>query len=379
MNKLPDDFDPDEYLRLHKDVAAVGMDPVRHYLVHGLAEGRRYKASTGAKNKNSYQSFSSKGSSDSKGKLEALQLDKLPNRSDRSAPLEGMSVLDIGCNEGFFCNEAKRLGAARVLGIDKSKEWISRARNRFPDIEFMDADWWSIPDERFDVILFLSAVHYERDQKKLFDKLIEHLTEDGVLVLECGVVRNMETARWTVVSRAIGDRPKFPTKKLLEEGLLSSYATRSVGPSVGQKGDPIARYVFHCQRKMSTVIIVGGATRQGKSILSAYFAGRGTPKYSTDEFLPRALNDEQVLGEKAHRQLNQASERTQMNLASLGEYIIRHNLAEQICEAILEELPIELPYLLLEGEFLRHPEVAKIVEEGLKAKAVRVWHLSKSG
>jgi tRNA (mo5U34)-methyltransferase len=34
------------------------------------------------------------------------------------ADLTGKSVLDIGCNAGFYSVEMKRRGAARVLGID---------------------------------------------------------------------------------------------------------------------------------------------------------------------------------------------------------------------------------------------------------------------
>ncbi|HEX2494411.1 MAG TPA: class I SAM-dependent methyltransferase [Steroidobacter sp.] len=34
--------------------------------------------------------------------------------------LHGKSVLDIGCAEGFFCLEAARLGASRVIGIDST-------------------------------------------------------------------------------------------------------------------------------------------------------------------------------------------------------------------------------------------------------------------
>lgn len=42
-DKLPDDFDPEEYLWLHGDVAEAGVDAAQHYLAHGRREGRRYK------------------------------------------------------------------------------------------------------------------------------------------------------------------------------------------------------------------------------------------------------------------------------------------------------------------------------------------------
>ncbi|NDY93190.1 hypothetical protein [Ideonella livida] len=40
---LPEDFDPQVYLALHADVARAGVDPRRHYLQYGRAEGRRYR------------------------------------------------------------------------------------------------------------------------------------------------------------------------------------------------------------------------------------------------------------------------------------------------------------------------------------------------
>ncbi len=42
-NVLPKDFDPAAYLRANPDVAAAGVDPVRHYRTHGWKEGRRLR------------------------------------------------------------------------------------------------------------------------------------------------------------------------------------------------------------------------------------------------------------------------------------------------------------------------------------------------
>jgi Protein of unknown function (DUF616) len=41
--RLPRDFEDERYLSLHADVRAAAVDPRRHFLVHGIAEGRRYK------------------------------------------------------------------------------------------------------------------------------------------------------------------------------------------------------------------------------------------------------------------------------------------------------------------------------------------------
>src|ERR1043166_6074831 len=42
--------------------------------------------------------------------------------------VEGMTMLDIGCNGGFYSIEMKRRGAARVLGIDVDDRYLSQAR-----------------------------------------------------------------------------------------------------------------------------------------------------------------------------------------------------------------------------------------------------------
>src|SRR5918999_6254897 len=45
-----------------------------------------------------------------------------------SADLAGRTVLDIGCNAGFYSMEMKRRGAARVLGIDTEDLYLEQAR-----------------------------------------------------------------------------------------------------------------------------------------------------------------------------------------------------------------------------------------------------------
>ena len=59
------------------------------------------------------------------------------------ADLTGKSVLDIGCNAGFYSMEMKRRGAERVLGIDFDDDYLAQARFAAEvdglDIEFRQA------------------------------------------------------------------------------------------------------------------------------------------------------------------------------------------------------------------------------------------------
>src|SRR5699024_2983429 len=106
-------------------------------------------------------------------------------------------------------------GAARSVGLDSSREFIDRARIRFADCEFHCQGWDYLPDGPFDVILLASALHYAEDQSALLHRLMEHLTPDGVLVLELGIVSSKQS-EWVKVTRGIDER-WFPSMSKLRE------------------------------------------------------------------------------------------------------------------------------------------------------------------
>ena len=54
------------------------------------------------------------------------------------ADLTGRSVLDIGCNAGFYSFEMKRRGAARVLGVDSNPRYLDQARFAARVLRFRD-------------------------------------------------------------------------------------------------------------------------------------------------------------------------------------------------------------------------------------------------
>ena len=104
----------------------------------------------------SYQSFADRpGVSRSSEKLDRI---KLP------ADLTGMSVLDLGCNEGFFSLEAKRRGAEIVVGLDHDEKLLANARKLAEaqnlDVEFVHGDMKTLPNRKFNFVLLLSALHY---------------------------------------------------------------------------------------------------------------------------------------------------------------------------------------------------------------------------
>jgi SAM-dependent methyltransferase len=203
-----------------------------------------------------YQTFPDvNGNSKSLDKLKAL---RLPD-------LTGKRFLDVGCNEGFFCGYAHFDGASEVIGIDKSNEAVSRARVRFPECQFSAQSWDQLPEGKFDVILMASALHYAEDQAALIHRLMDSLTDAGILVLEIGIAPSGNN-EWVPVKRSIDER-LFPTRKKLAE-VLNDYAWKIVGYSVQQAGDPLQRYVVHIRRMQPYVFLLIETPGSGKSTLA---------------------------------------------------------------------------------------------------------------
>lgn len=139
---------------------------------------------------------------------------------DLPPDMNGMSVLDIGCNEGFFAFEAERRGASPVVALDKSREAAEKftlvhevlgSRVDFRQVELTSLDPGR--DGRFDLVFFLSVFHHLRHP--LF--VIDHV---AALTAGCAVMEFVEA-----VPRG-GDMPSVLVRKLSRQGHLHMLPTR---------------------------------------------------------------------------------------------------------------------------------------------------------
>lgn len=102
--------------------------------------------------------------------------------------LTGKSVLDVGCNAGFYSIEMKQRGAARVVGIDSDDTYLKQARfaaavRGYDDIEFRKLDVYEAGQlgERFDLVIFMGVLYHLRHPLLALDTL--HDTVVGDLLL----------------------------------------------------------------------------------------------------------------------------------------------------------------------------------------------------
>jgi tRNA (mo5U34)-methyltransferase len=101
--------------------------------------------------------------------------------------LDGRSVLDIGCNAGFFSLEMRRRGAARVLGVDSDPRYLAQARLASEvsglEVEYRELSVYDVAalGERFDVVLFMGVLYHLRHPLLALDLIREHVARETLV------------------------------------------------------------------------------------------------------------------------------------------------------------------------------------------------------
>jgi tRNA (mo5U34)-methyltransferase len=140
--------------------------------------------------------------------------------------LSGCSVLDIGCNAGFYSLEMKRRGARRVVAIDSEDHYLAQARFaaevRGVDIAFEKLSVYDIAalGERFDIVLFMGVLYHLRHPLLALDLIHEHVARD-LLVFQSMQRGSPEVEPldrdydfWTT---DLFERPGFPKLHFIEQ------------------------------------------------------------------------------------------------------------------------------------------------------------------
>lgn len=98
--------------------------------------------------------------------------------------LSGKTVLDIGCNGGFYSIEMKRRGAERVVGIDSDERYLAQARFAAEvndlNIEFRQLSVYDVAKlgEKFDLVFFMGVLYHLRHPLLALDLLYETVVGD---------------------------------------------------------------------------------------------------------------------------------------------------------------------------------------------------------
>ncbi|MDF1587240.1 TIGR04290 family methyltransferase [Marinimicrococcus flavescens] len=140
--------------------------------------------------------------------------------------LSGRSVLDIGCNAGFYAMEMKRRGAERVLGVDDSEAYLEQARfatrTAGLDVEFRRLSVYDVAriGERFDLVIFMGVLYHLRHPLLALDLIHEHVARD--LLLFQSMQRGSRSvtpmkADYRFDDEAPFEHPDFPAMHFIEQ------------------------------------------------------------------------------------------------------------------------------------------------------------------
>lgn len=140
--------------------------------------------------------------------------------------LSGKTVLDIGCNAGFYSMEMKRRGADRVLGIDFDEDYLNQARFAAEvnglDIEFRQLSVYDVAllGEKFDLVIFMGVLYHLRHPLLALDLIHEHVAKD--LLLFQSMQRGSDELEplesdYPFWQTEIFDRPGYPRLHFIEK------------------------------------------------------------------------------------------------------------------------------------------------------------------
>jgi tRNA (mo5U34)-methyltransferase len=140
--------------------------------------------------------------------------------------LTGKTVLDIGCNAGFYAMEMKRRGALRVVGIDSDEKYLAQARFAAEvngielDLRKMDVYEVGSLGERFDIVLFMGVLYHLRHPLLALDLLHEHVVGDLLVFqsMQRGSDQTMPIEDdYPFSETAMFDDPRFPKMHFIEK------------------------------------------------------------------------------------------------------------------------------------------------------------------
>lgn len=139
------------------------------------------------------------------------------------ADMSGRTVLDIGCNAGFYSLQLHARGA-RVTGIEHDPHYLRQARFAAEalaaDIEYLQMDVYDVDrlGREFDYVLFMGVLYHLRYPLYALDKVARLPRER--LVFQSMLRGSQETipveADYPIHERGVFEDPRFPAMYFIE-------------------------------------------------------------------------------------------------------------------------------------------------------------------
>jgi trans-aconitate methyltransferase len=109
------------------------------------------------------------------------------------APKQGEKILDLGCGTGDLAKELYDVGV-NIVGVDKSKNMITEALNKYPHINFTVRDTTNLGyNIEFDAVFSNATLHWVKQPKQALKCIYQSLKPGARFVAEFGGKGNVHT------------------------------------------------------------------------------------------------------------------------------------------------------------------------------------------
>jgi len=240
----------------------------------------------------------------------------------------GKSVLDIGTKYGYFCFEALKRGADRVVGIDVNPEDIRKAKMLADclgaEVEFLRLDIEREElTEKFDYVLCLNLLHHLKNPIGLLDKVID-LTKERLILEIASLYRHdhkkmgisliqrhfLKRTPAIIVDRngmsGRGHSQKFFMNIPAVENLLlhhrKMFARVNSFPSEFGRGRFIS---IGYKRRIKKLFVIAGPASSGKSTLIQKLKNHSAPTIAQAVGIEEGMKMEHVGGNELARYFNE--------------------------------------------------------------------------
>lgn len=154
---------------------------------------------------------------------------------ERAIPedLTGATVLDIGCNGGFYSIQMKRRGAKRVLGIDVDERYLNQgryaARRLGLEIEFQRGSVYEVAqiEEQFDFVIFMGVLYHLRYPLFALDNVVKKIAAGGTMLFQTMLRGSDESRLWEknyhFWNKEIFAHEDFPRMYFIENSYANDY------------------------------------------------------------------------------------------------------------------------------------------------------------
>jgi SAM-dependent methyltransferase len=90
-------------------------------------------------------------------------------------------VLEVGCGTGNYAGAVAGATGCRCVGVDPSVEMLSRAKRRYPEVEFQAGEAGRLDFEAssFDLVFSVDVIHHVQDRARAFHEACRVLRDGG--------------------------------------------------------------------------------------------------------------------------------------------------------------------------------------------------------